>query len=60
MAYATEAGQFQQAGLQTIILGPGSIAQAHQPDEYLDKSELEACVAFMQRLGQALETPFPG
>ncbi|MGY4878412.1 acetylornithine deacetylase [Vreelandella aquamarina] len=60
VAYATEAGQFQQAGLQTIILGPGSIAQAHQPDEYIDKSELDACVAFMQRLGKALETPFSG
>ncbi|WP_404414351.1 acetylornithine deacetylase [Vreelandella aquamarina] len=58
VAYATEAGQFQQVGLQAIILGPGSIAQAHQPDEYIDKSELEACVAFMHRMGRALETPY--
>ncbi len=58
VAYATEAGQFQQAGLQAIILGPGSIAQAHQPDEYIDKSELEACVAFMRRLGAALQTAY--
>ncbi|MBZ5488863.1 acetylornithine deacetylase [Halomonas aquamarina] len=58
VAYATEAGQFQGQGLQTIILGPGSIAQAHQPDEYIEKSELAACVDFMTRMGRALEVPF--
>ena len=60
VAYATEAGQFQGQGLQTIILGPGSIAQAHQPDEYIEKSELEACLAFLNRMGEALEQPFQG
>ncbi|PCF96577.1 acetylornithine deacetylase [Vreelandella nigrificans] len=60
VAYATEAGQFQGQGLQTIILGPGSIAQAHQPDEYIETDQLDECTAFMQRLGQALETPFLG
>lgn len=60
VAYATEAGQFQGQGLQTIILGPGSIAQAHQPDEYIEKNELEACLAFMSRMGEALEHPFQG
>lgn len=60
VAYATEAGQFQGQGLQTIILGPGSIAQAHQPDEYIETAQLDECTAFMQRLGQALETPFLG
>ncbi|WP_249975320.1 acetylornithine deacetylase [Vreelandella olivaria] len=60
VAYATEAGQFQGQGLQTIILGPGSIAQAHQPDEYIDISQLEECTSFMQRLGSALEAPFAG
>lgn len=60
VAYATEAGQFQGQGLQTIILGPGSIAQAHQPDEYIEVAQLDACSAFMQRLGQALEKPFAG
>jgi acetylornithine deacetylase len=58
VAYATEAGQFQREGLQTIILGPGSIAQAHQPDEYIEKSELKACEAFMTKMGRALEQPF--
>lgn len=54
VAYATEAGQFQRAGLPTVICGPGSIAQAHQPDEYLDKTQLEAGAAFMTRLGDHL------
>lgn len=60
VAYATEAGQFQGQGLQTLILGPGSIAQAHQPDEYIEKSEIEACVAFMTRMARDLEVPFKG
>ena len=60
VAYATEAGQFQGQGLQTIILGPGSITQAHQPDEYIDTAQLDECSAFMQRLGRAMEAPFAG
>ncbi|MBT2774136.1 acetylornithine deacetylase [Halomonas sp. ISL-60] len=55
VAYATEAGQFQGQGLQTIILGPGSIAQAHQPDEYIDIEQLEACEDFLAKMGKALE-----
>ncbi|MDN3560811.1 acetylornithine deacetylase [Vreelandella neptunia] len=55
VAYATEAGQFQGQGLQTIILGPGSIAQAHQPDEYIDIEQLEACEEFLMKMGKALE-----
>ncbi|XKH60426.1 acetylornithine deacetylase [Halomonas sediminis] len=57
VAYATEAGQFQAGGMQTIILGPGSIAQAHQPDEYVELEQLQHCVAFLQRLGKDLEQP---
>ncbi|WGI25691.1 acetylornithine deacetylase [Halomonas alkaliantarctica] len=57
VAYATEAGQFQGQGLQTIILGPGSIDQAHQPDEYIDIEQLEACEDFLAKMGRALETP---
>ena len=52
--YATEAGQFQRAGIPTIVCGPGSINQAHQPDEYIEISELEACIGFMRRLGAEL------
>lgn len=58
VAYATEAGQFQGQGLQTIILGPGSIAQAHQPDEYIDIAQLEECEAFLTKMGKALEQPW--
>ncbi len=56
VAYATEAGQFQRRGLPTLICGPGSIAQAHQPDEYLEVAELEAASRFMAALGQHLAT----
>ncbi len=51
--YAAEAGQFQGAGFSTIICGPGSIEQAHQPDEYLQIAQFERGVAFMQRLVEA-------
>ncbi|XKE44452.1 acetylornithine deacetylase [Halomonas organivorans] len=54
VAYATEAGQFQRAGLSTVICGPGSIGQAHQPDEYLELTQLEAGSAFMRALGRRL------
>lgn len=54
VAYATEAGQFQGAGLSTVICGPGSIAQAHQPDEYIDLEQLEASARFMERLGERM------
>lgn len=54
VAYATEAGQFQLAGLPTVICGPGSIGQAHQPDEYIEISQLEAGSRFMRALGERL------
>ncbi|WP_108444915.1 acetylornithine deacetylase [Halomonas denitrificans] len=54
VAYATEAGQFQREGLPTVICGPGSIGQAHQPDEYLDIEQLEAGAQFMAALGERL------
>jgi acetylornithine deacetylase len=48
--YGTEAGIFRAAGIPTAICGPGDIAQAHQPNEFLAKSQLAACETFMQRL----------
>lgn len=54
VAYATEGGQFQRAGLSTVICGPGSISQAHQPDEYIEVSQLEAGSDFMRKLGDHL------
>jgi acetylornithine deacetylase len=52
--YAAEAGQFQQAGFSTIICGPGSIDQAHQPDEFIEISQMERGAAFMVRLIESL------
>ena len=56
VAYAAEAGQFQQAGFSTVICGPGSIDQAHQPDEYVEIRQMERGAAFMARLAEALRT----
>jgi acetylornithine deacetylase len=50
VSFATEAGQFQRGGFSTVLCGPGSISQAHQPDEYVEISQMERGVAFMRRL----------
>jgi acetylornithine deacetylase len=52
--YASEAGQFQSAHVPTVVCGPGSIDHAHQPDEYIDIAQIEACIAFMRRLAAEL------
>jgi acetylornithine deacetylase len=54
VSYAAEAGQFQAAGFSTVICGPGSIDQAHQPDEYVEVSQMERGAAFMARLVEAV------
>jgi acetylornithine deacetylase len=54
VSYATEAGQLQKGGVPAVVCGPGSIDQAHQPDEFIDISELEACIGFMRRLAGEL------
>jgi acetylornithine deacetylase len=50
VAYGTEAGLFQEIGIPTAIVGPGSIEQAHKPDEYVEAAELDKADAFMARL----------
>ncbi|HEY3697243.1 acetylornithine deacetylase [Phenylobacterium sp.] len=50
VAFAAEAGQFQGAGFSTVICGPGSIDQAHQPDEYVELSQMQRGGEFMARL----------
>jgi acetylornithine deacetylase len=50
VSYCTEAGLFQQIGVPAIICGPGSIEQAHKPDEYIDISEMQKCEVFLKRL----------
>ena len=54
VSFATEAGHFQAAGLPTIVCGPGSIDQAHKPDEFVDEAQLVACLDFLQRLAEEL------
>ena len=49
-AFGSEAGLFQQAGMPCILCGPGNIAQAHAPDEWIAETELAACLAFLDRL----------
>jgi acetylornithine deacetylase len=57
-AYAAEAGQFQKhGGYSTVLCGPGSIAQAHAPDEWIAVSELERGLEVMDRLAAHLSTP---
>jgi acetylornithine deacetylase len=50
VAYGTEAGHFQAYGIPAVICGPGSIEQAHRPDEFCALSELEACEAFLLKV----------
>ena len=50
VSYGTEAGLFQDGGYSACVCGPGNIEQAHQPDEFLEISQLEAGAAFMDRL----------
>jgi acetylornithine deacetylase len=50
VSFGTEGGLFQQAGFSTVVFGPGSIDQAHQPDEFIDLQQVEACEAFLYKL----------
>jgi acetylornithine deacetylase len=50
VAYGTEAGLFAAAGIPSVVIGPGSIDQAHKADEFVAVSELEKCGGFLERL----------
>jgi len=56
VAYGTEAGHFQAYGIPAVICGPGSIEQAHRPDEYCALSELDACENFLRKVIQKAQT----
>lgn len=56
LAFGTEAPCYQQAGMSVVVFGPGSIAQAHKPDEYIALEQVDSCVEFMRRLMKRLET----
>ncbi|HLJ65589.1 MAG TPA: acetylornithine deacetylase [Stellaceae bacterium] len=50
VSFATEGGLFQEAGIPTVICGPGSIEQAHKPNEFIDLDQIRQCETFMRRL----------
>jgi acetylornithine deacetylase len=56
VSYATEAGLFQAAGVPAVVCGPGDIAQAHTADEWITSSEIDRCLAFLDRLADWCET----
>ena len=54
--YGTEAGIFRSHGIPTVICGPGDISQAHQPNEFVAKSQMDSCDAFVGKLIKWAET----
>jgi acetylornithine deacetylase len=50
VSFGTEGGLFQAAGIPTVICGPGSIDQAHKPDEYIELEQVARCERFLKRL----------
>ena len=50
VAFSTEAGLFQEMGIDTVICGPGSIEQAHKPDEFVELDQLSACLEMIEGL----------
>jgi acetylornithine deacetylase len=55
VSYGTEAGLFQKMGVPTVICGPGDIAEAHRPNEFVTLEQLAQCESFMDRI---LETGY--
>ena len=51
VSFGTEGGLFQEAGFSTVVCGPGSIDQAHQPNEFVEITQVEACAALLRKLG---------
>jgi acetylornithine deacetylase len=50
VSYGTEGGLFQEAGFPTVVCGPGNIKEAHQPNEFIELAQVEACSQFLERL----------
>lgn len=57
VSFGTEGGLFHNAGIPTVVCGPGSIEQAHKHDEYLATDQLAACDAFLIKMLQTLAKP---
>ncbi|MFZ1728418.1 MAG: acetylornithine deacetylase [Albidovulum sp.] len=56
VAFGTEAGIFQALGMSVVVCGPGSIEQAHKPDEFLALDQMDECLTMLERLGGKLAT----
>ena len=56
VSYGTEGGIYEQAGIPTIVCGPGSITQAHKPDEWIAISQLDECDRFIRSLAGRMVT----
>lgn len=54
VSFGTDAGYFQNIGIDSVVYGPGSLTQAHKPDEYIEINELEKCLVFLNNLGKHL------
>ena len=54
VAFGTEAGLFSRAGISSVLCGPGSIEQAHKPDEYVTEEQMISCLNMLERLGDEL------
>ncbi|MFZ7092088.1 acetylornithine deacetylase [Primorskyibacter sp. 2E233] len=52
--FGTEAGLFQHMGMSVVVCGPGSIVQAHKPDEYIAREQLQQCLDMLHGLGRSL------
>ena len=57
VCFGTEAGLFQQIGIPAVVCGPGSIEQAHKPDEYVELDQLDQCLAMLDKLSSKLVLP---
>ena len=57
VSYGTEASQFQRAGISAVVCGPGSIEQAHKPNEYIEVAQVAACERFLRTLLERMTGP---
>lgn len=54
VSFGTEAGLYQALGMSTVVCGPGSISQAHKPDEFVETAQLQACLDMLTGLARKL------
>jgi acetylornithine deacetylase len=59
-SFASEAGLFQEAGVPAVVCGPGRTSEAHQPDEFVSREKMSACLRFMHRLADWASGPANG